>query len=262
MLWRENEGVRYAQFASLEQAGAVHAVFTRHGGVSPAPWASLNVGGTVGDDPARVRENRQRAFIAVGRDPASIHDVWQVHGAAVAIAEAPRPMDSPYRQADVLLTDRPGVTLFMRFADCTPILLYDSQRRVVGLVHAGWQGTVKGAARAAIQAMQSRFGSRPQDVWAGIGPAIGPDHYEVGADVVKQVRLAFGENSLNVLRLNERSGRYHFDLWEANRIWLQAAGVQQVEVAGLCTACHVEDWYSHRAEGGRTGRFGALIALP
>ncbi len=262
MPFLERDGLRYFQFERLAaQAGLVHAVFTRRGGTSPAPWASLNVGGTVGDDPERVRANRQRAFRAVGREPASMHDVWQVHGAEVVIAAAPRLPNTPYQKADVLLTDRPEVTLFMRFADCTPILLYDPPRRVVGLVHAGWQGTVKGAVRAAVQAMVQHFGSRPSDLLAGIGPAIGPDHYEVGPEVVQQVRQAFGEKSPNVLRLNVHSGRYHFDLWEANRLWLEASGVQQVELAELCTACHVDDWYSHRAEKGRTGRFGALIAL-
>ncbi len=260
MPFYEKDGLRYLQFASL--GDTVHAIFTRHGGTSPAPWASLNVGGTVGDDPQRVRSNRLRAFAALERAPGSLHDVWQVHGADVVIAHEPRRPDKPYEKADVLLTDNPAVTLFMRFADCTPILLYDPRQGVVGLVHAGWQGTVRGAVRAAIRALQAQFSSRPQDVRAVIGPAIGPDHYEVGPEVVVQVRTAFGQNSASVLRLNQKSGRYHLDLWQANRLWLEAEGVQQVELAGICTACHLEDWYSHRAEKGRTGRFGALIALP
>jgi hypothetical protein len=261
MPFEERNGLRFFTFSLFPAAEVVHAVFTRQGGFSPSPWDSLNVGGTVGDDPERVRANRRRAFESVGRDPLSMHDVWQVHGADVVVAEAPRPPDAPYQKADVLLTDRPDVTLFMRFADCTPVLLYDPFRRAVGLVHAGWQGTVKGAVRAAVQAMQQRFGSRPQDLRAGIGPAIGPDHYEVGDDVVQSVRKTFGEKSADVLILSQKSGRYHFDLWAANRLWLEAEGVTAIEVAGLCTACHLDDWYSHRAERGKTGRFGALIAL-
>jgi len=251
--------VRYYTFDSLQDTLTVHAIFTRQGGVSPVPWNSLNIGGTVGDDPAHVRENRLRAFNALQRDPATIFDVWQVHSADAVIANVPRVPQSVYPQADIILTDRPEVTLFMRFADCVPILLFDPLQKAVGMVHAGWIGTVKGAAWAAVQAMQAHFGSRPFDLLAAIGPSIGPDHYEVGPDVVVQVKQAFGPDAAGLLQV--RDGRMHFDLWAANRLLLERAGVRQVEVAGLCTACHSEDWYSHRREKGRTGRFGAMIAL-
>ncbi|HTX93095.1 MAG TPA: peptidoglycan editing factor PgeF [Anaerolineales bacterium] len=235
------------------------AVFTRSGGVSPDPWSSLNLGGTVGDDPERVRDNRQRALGAMGRNPASVFDVWQVHGVEVAIAEGPRPPETPHPQADVILTNRPGVTLMMRFADCVPVLLQDPVAKVVGIAHAGWVGTVRGTVRAAIEAMQGRFGSRPENILAAIGPSIGPDHYQVGPDVVVQVRQAFGEDSSGLLSVND--GSMYFDLWAANRLTLENAGVKRIEIARLCTACHTDDWFSHRAEKGRTGRFGAIIAL-
>jgi hypothetical protein len=147
----------------------------------------------------------------------------------------------------------------MRFADCVPVLLHDPVRGVVGLAHAGWMGTVRGTITAAVSAMQSGFGSAPEDIRAGIGPSIGPDHYQVGEDVAAQVRQAFGPDSDRLLAV--RDGSIFFDLWAANRLHLQRAGVRQIELAGLCTACHLDDWYSHRAEHGRTGRFGALIAL-
>jgi copper oxidase (laccase) domain-containing protein len=107
--------------------------------------------------------------------------------------------------------------------------------------------------------MQQRYGSTSKDIRAGIGPSIGPDHYEVGSDVVDQVTQTFGCDASSLL--SKGAGRVKFDLWAANRLLLERAGVGQVEVAGLCTACHTEDWYSHRAEKGRTGRFGAIIAL-
>ncbi len=251
-------GLRYLTF-DIFGSEVVHAVFTRHGGVSPKPWASLNLGGTVGDDPARVAENRRRAFAALGRDPASLYDVWQVHGTNVAVAEAPRPPAAPYLQADAILTDRPNLTLVMRFADCAPLLFYDPEHRVIAIAHAGWMGTVNDVAGATVAALRARFGTRPASLLAAIGPSIGPDHYEVGPDVVLQVRQRFGPESSAVLL--GRNGRICFDLWAANRILLERAGVRQIEIAGLCTACHVEDWYSHRFEQGRTGRFGAMIAL-
>ena len=114
------DGLRYYTFDSLADCGVTQAIFTRQGGVSPEPWAALNLGGTVGDDPQRVAENRLRAFQAVGRSSASLYDVWQVHGDEVVIANAPRPPHTPHLKADAMLTDRPEVTLFMRFADCVP----------------------------------------------------------------------------------------------------------------------------------------------
>jgi hypothetical protein len=160
----------------------------------------------------------------------------------------------------VILTRNPAVTLYMRFADCVPVLLYDPVRAAVAMAHAGWLGTVRGASRVAVEIMISQFGSRPGDILAAIGPSIGPDHYEVGQDVLDQVAAAFGDEAKGLVE--RRDGRSYLDLWASNRFQLQQAGVKHVEVAGLCTACHTDDWFSHRAEVGRTGRFGALIALP
>lgn len=251
--------IAYHTFDVFADLDVVHAVFMRHGGLSPAPWASLNVGGTVGDEPARVIENRKRSFRAVGRDWRTIYDVWQVHGARVVVADRPRRPEEPPLQADAILTDNPQVTLFMRFADCVPILLCDPRRGVVGLAHAGWRGTVGFVAAAAVRRMEQCFGSRPQDVLAAIGPSIGPDHYEIGSDVAAEVQAAFGAQADEVL-LRENDA-LHFDLWRANRLVLRQAGVKTIETAHICTACHLDDWYSHRAERGKTGRFGALIAL-
>jgi YfiH family protein len=259
MPFHQHNGLRFYSFDIFPKS-ITQAVFTRQGGVSPAPWASLNVGGMVGDDPTHVRENRLRSFEALGRSPASIFDVWLVHSAKVICAETPRPPDQVPPQADIILTDNPKVTLFMRFADCVPILFHDPKKGVVGFAHAGWLGTVRGAAKSAVMTMQTRYGCKPENIQAALGPAIGPDHYEVGADVILKVREAFDEQADRLLEW--RAGRCYLDLWSANYLQLQAMGVEQIEVTGICTACHLEDWYSHRAEKGRTGRFGALIALP
>lgn len=252
----QHNGLRYFQFESMH---VKHAIFTRHGGISPEPWGSLNVGGTVGDDLARVRENRNISFRAMERNPESMFDVWQVHSADVVCARAPRPTGESYRQADVILTDQEDVTLFMRFADCVPLLLHDPRTAVIGVAHAGWMGTLRDVATSSINAMRKNYGSNPADILVGIGPSIGPDHYEIGADVILQVMQKFGDDSERVLK--SHSGKIHFNLWEANRMLLERAGVQHIELSGICTACNTGDWYSHRAEKGRTGRFGALISL-
>jgi len=253
-----NNGIRYYSFDIFPRT-VKQAVFTRQGGVSPAPWESLNVGGTVGDDVSRVRENRFRSFAALGRSFDSLFDVWQVHSADVVYADAPRPPEVDHFKADVILTDKPDVTLYMRFADCVPILMYDRYKNVVGMAHAGWLGTVRGTSTAAVKAMVEHYDSQPGDIMAAIGPSIGADHYEVGPDVISQVEQAFGTDAKRLIET--RDGRTYLDLWAANRLQLEKSGVQQIEVAGVCTACHLDDWFSHRGEKGKTGRFGALIAL-
>jgi YfiH family protein len=162
-------------------------------------------------------------------------------------------------KADVLISNDPGVTLFMRFADCVPIFFYDPKHRAIGLVHSGWLGTVRGAQVAAVQSMAEIFGTQPEDLYVGIGPAIGPDHYPIGSEVVERVRETFGSSAGNHLKIHD--GEVYLNLWSANRDLLERAGVKYIEVAELCTACHLEDWYSHRGEGRITGRFGAMIAL-
>jgi hypothetical protein len=252
----EKDNLGYFQFNTLTVR---HAIFTRRGGFSPAPWNSLNMGGTVGDDPIRVRANRDLSLKVMDCEPESIFDVWQVHSADVVHATTPRREGESVPQADIILTDKPGVTLYMRFADCVPIMVHDPRKGVIGVAHAGWMGTLRDVASSMISAMQEQYGSKPRDILAGIGPSIGPDHYEVGADVISQVMKKFGDGSDKVLI--SRNGKIHFDLWKTNQILLAQAGVEKIELAEICTACHTADWFSHRAEKGRTGRFGALIAL-
>jgi YfiH family protein len=255
---RETEGLSFFQFNQLLGYPLTQAVFTRHGGVSPTPWSSLNVGGTVGDDPARVHENRRRLFHAVGLSPESLFDVWQIHSARVVYATSPRG-EGALEQADIMITDCPGVALFMRFADCVPIYLYDPKTPAIGIAHAGWLGTVRRAAEMAVQAMATTFGSEPQNILAGIGPSIGPDHYEVGEDVTRQFEASFGMDAASFI--SSHNGSSYLDLWAANRYLLEGQGLSKIETAEICTVCHQEDWFSHRGEDGRTGRFGAVLGL-
>jgi hypothetical protein len=261
MPFQNLDQIKYYTFNNFRDEKLVHAVFTRHGGASFAHLASLNFGGTVGDLPENVRENRDRAFKVINRKSESIYDVWQVHGNKVVCATAPRLLSMPHLKADAIITDRPEVTLLMRFADCVPILLYDPCQEAIGLVHAGWKGTVLRVAEQAVQAMGKYYNSHPGDILAAIGPSIAAHHYSVGADVIEHVRTAFGRDSSRLLLRND--GSVQFDLWVANQLILEQAGVnsQKIENSFICTACNTIDWYSHRAENGKTGRFGVLIGL-
>ncbi len=258
MPFQEKNGLRFYQFDIFSSA-VTHGVFTRHGGVSPAPWRSLNLSISVGDDETRVIENRTRAFHTLGRDPASIHDAHLVHGVNIIFAEAPRSPNEPPQKADILFTNNSRVSLFMRYADCVPLLFYDPKQRVIGLAHAGWMGTAQGVAEVAIKAMTEKYGCQPKNIIAGIGPSISADHYEIKEDVAAQFREKYGADAEKILQTREN--RLYLDLWTANAIQLRNAGVEHIQVSGICTACHTEDWFSHRAEHGKTGRFGVLMAL-
>ena len=258
MPYRSAQNIHFFQFETFDSLPVEHGIFTRQGGVSPSPWSSLNVGGTVGDEAERVRTNQQRAFTALGRPMDSLFDVWQVHSSDYVNARSPR-NGKPHSKADVIVTDNSDLTLFMRFADCVPIMLVDPNKRAIALAHAGWLGTVRGAALSAVAALEQHFGSKPHHLHAGLGPSIGPDHYAVGQDVLERYRERFPTEAET--HIQARDGQLYMDLWSANESQLRSVGVDLIEIARLCTACDVARWFSHRAEGGRTGRFGALLAL-
>ncbi len=236
------------------------AVFGRTGGVSDPPYDSLNASFMVPDDPEKVMANRERMARAVGWDHGRLVSARQVHGRrAVAVGvESVGGGDLP--DTDALVTKDPGVLLMLKFADCVPVILWDPVLRVVGLIHAGWRGTVLGTPAAALELMSERYGTHPSDVLAGIGPSIGPCCYQVGTEVVAAAGREFG--GANVL-LQDPSGDFRFDLWSANAETLMRAGVaaENIETAGLCTRCRPDLFFSHRASGGLTGRFAAVAGF-
>lgn len=238
-------------------AGLRHALITRLGGVSTGHVASLNLGSTVGDDPAAVQENLRRVCTAfdLQRDRlVSPHQVHGCHVVRVGAADGGRIIPA----ADALMTDEPGVALLLRFADCAPVLFHDPVRQVTALAHAGWRGAAAGVVPATVAALGATFGSRPGDLWAGIGPAIGPEQYAVGPEVVTAIAAACPPGALIAA---QRAGEWYLDLPGALAAQLRAAGVEQIALSHLCTASHTDEWYSHRAEQGKTGRFGVFVML-
>jgi hypothetical protein len=255
----EANGLRYYQFEGLPADQVDHAVFTRLGGASSGAYSALNLGGTVGDKPEAVVENHRRLFKAAGRDYESRFDVWQVHGTTMVYSDQPRSQDQKHQPADGIFTDNPEVTLIMRFADCVPLVLYDPVNRAVGLVHAGWQGTLLRIGELAVDYMRERFNSDPANLFAGIGPSICGSCYEVGEDVRERFLKTFEADGRSFF--SERNGSLYLDLWGANAYSLRKAGVRQIEQSGLCTAENLDEWYSYRKEKGFTGRFGVVIGL-
>lgn len=249
----------FYQFDCWQNAPLKHGVFTRQGGVSEAPWSSLNVGGTVGDAIQNVEENYRRMVDALDLSEQQTCTVWQVHGVDTVVANAPMPQRKWLTKADGMITKRVGLALSMRFADCVPVLFYDPEHQALGLAHAGWRGTVDGMVLSVLDALQMAYGSRPSEIQAAIGPSIGPQRYQVGEEVVAAVQARFGTTEGIIRRADD--GTAYFDLWEANRRLLADAGVQQIEIAGICTASTTDEFFSHRAEKGQTGRFGVVVSL-
>ncbi len=245
------------RFRGFPWSDIPHGFLTRKGGVSVPPFASLNLSHSVGDDPAAVAENLRRAFAAIGLRAEEIVTAWLIHGNEVALVDTHH-QGRILEGVDGLITAERGLALFMRFADCIPVLLTDPALPAVGIVHVGWRGLAAGVLEAALEIFERRLGSRPPVLHAALGPGIGGCCYTVGPEVIEALGLRVGK----ALPLHRINGAWHLDLPKAVRWHLRHLGVPSVITAGVCTACHLEDWYSHRAEHGRTGRFGAWIRNP
>lgn len=255
----------FSAFAA--QKGFVHGITGRRGGVSEAPYDSLNMALHVGDNANDVIANRERFFAALGLDANRLVTPNQVHGDHIAVvteAEAGRGAKSygdSIAETDALITNTPNLPLMLCYADCTPILFLDPVHRAVGIAHGGWKGTVARIAQQTVLRMQQAFDSRPKDVLAAIGPSIGPCCFEVGEEVADKFRDAFPGHEQEII--DDLALKPHVNLWQANRLQLLDAGVlpEHITMANYCTSCHHDQLFSYRADGGRTGRLAAIIAI-
>ncbi|QJD80258.1 peptidoglycan editing factor PgeF [Spirosoma rhododendri] len=237
-------------FTSID--GLIAAESTRHGGVSPAPFAALNLGINTADDPANVDENRLRFFSAIGTTEFGFASAHQVHGTAVLhVTEAGR-----YEGYDALMTNVSDLLIGVTVADCVPILIYDSGQRAVAAVHAGWRGTVGRIVQETITQMQQQFGTQPADCHIYIGTCIDQHAFDIGPEVATQF-------DASLLGTNPQTGRTCADLKRANMNLCLAMGVpaSQIEVSPFSTVANNDDYFSYRAEQGQTGRMLAVIGL-
>lgn len=248
----------YYAFNVLSSAQVVHGVFTRHGGVSAPPFDSLNVSTSTGDAAEAVSANRDRVMAALGRPRAGLVMAGLVHGNAVAVVtrsaggQALADGGRYVPGVDALVSDDPAVTLLLTAADCAHILLVDPQRGVVGLAHAGWRGSVRGVVGATVAALHETFGCRPAALRAAVGPCLGPCC----------AQFSDPQMELPAWCAPYVHGRY-VDLWAMNEALLIEAGLERcnIAVAAVCTKCRRDEFFSHRGDRGRTGRFAAAIGL-
>ena len=253
----------YYQFEGLQDDTVQHGVFTRLGGVSKGCYASLNLSRSTGDTAEAVQANRNRMNDVFNLKYEDTLTSWLVHGNAVRVVDwADRSQNDVH--ADAMVTNTPGLALTLRFADCVPVLFHDPVKKAIGIAHAGWRGYVVKVMAETVQAMQQAYGSRPQDIVACVGPSIGPSAFEVGEDVAEQIQSAV---HAPIIQRQDANGqplaKPKVDLWRAAHAQLHEAGLDpnHIEIAALCTASNTHEWFSHRAEQGRTGRFGAMVML-
>lgn len=230
----------------------IAAESTRHGGLSPAPFTSLNLGINTLDTEINITENRRRFFSAIGAASYAFASSHQVHGTEILCTTEPGRFDG----YDSLITNQPGLLVGVTVADCVPILLYDHVNKAVAAIHAGWRGTVGGIVAKALTAMQQRFGTSAKHCYAYVGTCIDECSFEVGPDVAEQFTAAFK-------RADPRSGKSLVDLKSANRQSLIDFGIPfaQISVSPFSTVLNNEDYFSYRAEQGQTGRMLAVIGI-
>ena len=231
---------------------------TRAGGVSTAPWDSLNLGLAVGDDAVAVAENRRRFVQQMGARPVWLH---QVHGTAVARATAALAEAAPQR-ADAVWTDEPGVACIVQVADCLPVLLAAPEGRAVAAAHAGWRGLAGGVVEAALAALCEGARCTPAQVSAWLGPCIGPRRFEVGADVLqgfgKTPAAADPQRFAPAPAAGDGTPRWWAHLPRLARDRLQQAGVQRIHGGEGCTVEERGRFFSYRRDG-ITGRMAAAV---
>ncbi len=247
MLRKKRGSLEWLEFDLFQEFPDVkHAVFLRHGGVSEGPFSSLNAGGGTGDDENNIELNRTKIRKHLGCQ--TLVSGKQVHGIQIAHA----PLEKENEECDGLITQVKGAGLFIKHADCQAVIFYDPIEKALGCVHAGWRGNIKNIYKETVAKMHHAFGSKPENLFVGISPSLGPCcsqfiHYE------KEIPREFWNFQVRPL---------YFDLWEMARFQLLQAGVlpNHLEIAPICTYCNPADFYSYRRDKS-TGRNATVASL-
>lgn len=264
----EGESV-YLTFPHLSNTGIIeHFISTRLGGVSKGYFSTLNLSYSRGDEKPLVDENFARVAQLLNRKVADFVFSDQTHTTNVMrVEEADRGKgivkDRDYKDVDGLVTNVAGIVLATFYADCVPLIFVDPIKKAIGCSHSGWKGTVGKIGRQTVEKMQIEFGSDPKDILVGIGPSICKDCYEISEDVAIEFRKNFTQDAIKEILYAKEDGKYLLDLWRANQLVLEEAGIktEQIAVTDVCTCCNKELLFSHRATGGKRGNFGVFVSI-
>lgn len=265
----EKEGVTFLTYPAFEEMPEiVHGFSTRLGGVSEGIYSSMNLSFTRGDKDEAVKENYRRIAAAIGFEMESIVTSDQTHTANVRrITEEDRgngiTKPRPYKDVDGMITNVPGIVLATFYADCVPLYFVDPVHKTIGLSHSGWRGTVAKIGKVTVEKMREEYGTKPEEIYAAVGPSICQDCYEVSEDVAEEFRHAFCPKYWDALFYKKENGKYQLNLWEANRIVFLEAGIPEdhISMPNLCTCCNPEFLFSHRASKGKRGNLGAFLGI-
>lgn len=261
--------VPFLKYPMLTELGVVkHGFSTRLGGVSQGCFESMNLSFTRGDREEDVRENFRRIAKAIRVRCEDMVFSQQTHTTNVrVVTDADRGMGMvrplEYQDVDGLVTNVPGICLVTFYADCVPLFFVDPVKRVVGLSHSGWRGTVGKIGKRTVELMEKEYGCNPREIYAAIGPSICQDCYEVSEEVVEQFRQQFHPSDWERLFYQKENGRFQLNLWNANELILREAGIceDHIAVTNVCTHCNSDVLFSHRTTGDKRGNLAAFLAL-
>lgn len=266
---KEKNGVTYLSFPSQEKTGIVRQLFsTRAGGVSEGIFSTMNFSFTRGDKKEHVLENYRRIAEILDCRLEDFVCADQTHTTNIRVVERKDGgkgvvKQKDYADIDGLVTNEKGIVLVTFFADCVPLYFIDPVKKVIGLSHSGWRGTVNRMGEKTIQKMEEVYGCRREELLTAIGPSICMSCYEVGEEVAEEFRKAFSEEEQKEILRKKENGKYLLDLWRANYYIMVNAGVspENIAVTDICTCCNGEELFSHRKSMGKRGNMGAFLGL-
>src|SRR5688572_26384933 len=249
-------GLNLWQFEKLAHENSIQHFVTDRGSNTADEEFTLSFSSS--PDRTFIQQNRNLLAVAMGIENASLYFPSQVHKTRIVQVNKNTPREE-LLETDALITNESGLCIAVMSADCVPILLYDEKNNAVGAVHSGWRGTVARILEKTLQQMHQVFGTKGEDIYAGIGPSVSQDSYEVGEEVVSEVQRTFGHKS--ELMIHVGTNKAKLDLWKANTLQLVEFGVPatQIEISDLCTVKNNNHFFSARK--GDSGRFAAGILV-
>lgn len=261
----EIQDFKYITFPTFEKYDdLLHCFTTRKGGVSRGSFESMNIGFSTGDSDENIKRNIEIMAEKLNINVDDIVETNQTHTNTIKYVTEEHKgkvfKESPFKDVDGIYTDKRNLVLMSFHADCTPVFFYDHVKKVIGLAHAGWRGTLLNIAGKMVNAFVNDFNSNPSDIRIAIGPSLGSCCFEVDKDVAD---LFLSENGEFEKYMEIKEPKYYFNLWEINKYLLMKEGIKEenIEISGICTKCNNDLFFSHRGQGGKRGLLAGILMM-